>query len=76
MTLALAPKARILVVTLRRLCDLLLTTPLIRNLKRACLDTARGLAVPATGTAMVGCPGRSSPRRSATLRSSSGRTRP
>lgn len=40
MTLALAPKARILVVTLRRLGDVLLTTPLMRSLKRAFPDAA------------------------------------
>jgi hypothetical protein len=76
MTLALAPKARILVVTLRRLGDVLPTTPPIRSLKRAFSDMARGLAVLATGAAMARSPDRSSAQRSATLRSSSGRTRP
>lgn len=35
MTIALGPDARILVIALRRLGDVLLTTPLIRSLKRA-----------------------------------------
>lgn len=37
-TLALAPRPRILVIALRRLGDVLLTTPLIRSLKRAYTD--------------------------------------
>jgi heptosyltransferase-3 len=38
--IALPPRARILVVALRRLGDVLLTTPLIRSLKRAFPDAA------------------------------------
>jgi len=38
--IALPPRARILVVSLRRLGDVLLTTPLIRSLKRAYPDAA------------------------------------
>lgn len=38
--IALSPSPRILVVALRRLGDVLLTTPLIRSLKRACPDGA------------------------------------
>lgn len=41
----LPPRARILVVALRRLGDVLLTTPLIRSLKRACPDAAIDLLV-------------------------------
>ena len=40
MTIALPRRARILVVALRRLGDVLLTTPLIRSLKRAYPDAA------------------------------------
>jgi hypothetical protein len=38
--IALPPRARILVVALRRLGDVLLTTPLIRSLKQAFPDAA------------------------------------
>ena len=38
--IALPPHARILVVALRRLGDVLLTTPLIRSLKQAFPDAA------------------------------------
>src|SRR4051794_13271692 len=38
--IALGPHPRILIVALRRLGDVLLTTPLIRSLKRACPDAA------------------------------------
>src|ERR1041384_6083323 len=38
--IALGPRPRILVVALRRLGDVLLTTPLIRSLKRAWPDAA------------------------------------
>jgi heptosyltransferase-3 len=38
MTPALAPNARVLVITLRRLGDVLLSTPLIRSIRRACPD--------------------------------------
>jgi heptosyltransferase III len=39
-TSALPPKARVLVITLRRLGDVLLTTPLIRSIRRAFPDAA------------------------------------
>src|SRR6202030_1684451 len=50
--LALPPRARILVVALRRLGDVLLTTPLIRSLRRAWPD-ARIDALVFTDTAGI-----------------------
>src|SRR6202030_4748386 len=43
--LALPPRARILVVALRRLGDVLLTTPLIRSLRRAWPDATLDVLV-------------------------------
>jgi heptosyltransferase-3 len=50
--LALGPKPRILVVTLRRIGDVLLTTPLIRSLRRAWPDAAIDVLV-FSGTAGI-----------------------
>jgi heptosyltransferase-3 len=55
--IALPPRARILVVALRRLGDVLLTTPLIRSLKRAFPDAAiEALVFAGTEGILVGNP--------------------
>jgi heptosyltransferase-3 len=57
MTLALPPGARVLVVTLRRLGDVLLTTPLIRSIKRAYPDaTIDALVFDGTESILAGNP--------------------